>query len=892
MSGQSPRDMNVADRFNQALRRESKKPKSQASQVRCPACDQVFPPSSKATAFKKHYLDEHAQLLDPTSTAAESSRILANLWDAAARNRSTERDVIKEDVPLRPARPARPSRTTSAAATTATSPLRDDRASTSPVPSMKREGSRSVSPPKRTRSSRPVPAAEESESPDVFDRGPYQKNSTATPLPRPYDKSNVASQPRQRPSSGSAAKAHRQTHTLPSRSQPPPPTAVNENGGKILKQPETRPISQEQLVAEVKGIYAGLVMVENKCIEVDTNQSNQPATTTKLNNDQWQALIALHRTLLHEHHDFFLASQHPSASAALRRLAAKYAMPARMWRHGIHSFLELLRHRLPASLDHMLTFIYMAYSMMALLYETVPAFEDTWIECLGDLGRYRMAIEDDDIRDREVWTAVSRHWYSRASDKSPRTGRLYHHLAILARPNALQQLSNYAKSLCVEIPFVSARESIMTLFEPLMSKTRTPQQNRLSSTELNFVKAHGILFSGKQLEDLDSTMKEFFDELDDHINVSTRSWLAPAYHMPIANICGVTGYGDKSNPISIALKAFIRSPPEDQSSNDTSSTTTGPKTGPSSKTGNPVATTTTGTSKPTATPQQFYGSLRLFLCTYDIVCRRFGDQNILPYLHVTLAFIYHLTFLPDTLAAYFAPVFPWKLTKDVLNTLLGPSSSSRSEAAPKTETKKPKTEETKGSKKTAGADGTPDGEETKDVHYVSEEVLEACLEGKYFLGDEQRVRDSDNSSTEEAGKEKKVASAPKQEKGDDEKTAKDDLSGEAATQSRRTRNPLPDDYAMRGFPWVEKYFPNDWFTLDERDDDKYFEVPSMLQERRERIVWLGCRIAEFEGGRYLQFDRATKRFAVHPDYDADLDMRKQSLKSVRYEGPPDAGAVA
>ncbi|KAF5642769.1 uncharacterized protein FTJAE_3485 [Fusarium tjaetaba] len=26
--------------------------------------------------------------------------------------------------------------------------------------------------------------------------------------------------------------------------------------------------------------------------------------------------------------------------------------------------------------------------------------EDTWIECLGDLGKYRMAIEDDDIRDR------------------------------------------------------------------------------------------------------------------------------------------------------------------------------------------------------------------------------------------------------------------------------------------------------------------------------------------------------------------------------------------------------------------------------------------------------------------------------------------------------------
>jgi hypothetical protein len=48
-------------------------------------------------------------------------------------------------------------------------------------------------------------------------------------------------------------------------------------------------------------------------------------------------------------------------------------MPARMWRHGIHSFLEPLRHRLPASLDHMLAFIYFAYTMIALVYETVPA---------------------------------------------------------------------------------------------------------------------------------------------------------------------------------------------------------------------------------------------------------------------------------------------------------------------------------------------------------------------------------------------------------------------------------------------------------------------------------------------------------------------------------------
>ena len=164
------------------------------------------------------------------------------------------------------------------------------------------------------------------------------------------------------------------------------PTSLN-----LSLQPETRPISHEQLVVEVKGIYAGLVMVEAKCIDVDKKQSSAAqeknvSQRSVLRDEQCRALVFLHKTLLHEHHDFFLASQHPSASAALSKLAARYSMPARMWRHGIHSFLEVLRHRLPDSLDHMLAFLYIAYSMMALLYKAVPTVENTWIECLGDLS--------------------------------------------------------------------------------------------------------------------------------------------------------------------------------------------------------------------------------------------------------------------------------------------------------------------------------------------------------------------------------------------------------------------------------------------------------------------------------------------------------------------------
>ncbi|UNI16681.1 hypothetical protein JDV02_003095 [Purpureocillium takamizusanense] len=399
---------------------------------------------------------------------------------------------------------------------------------------------------------------------------------------------------------------------------------------EMIRQPETRPISPEQLVAEVKGIYAGLVMIESKCIEYDSTQE-----TKQLSEEQYQALIALHRSVLHEHHDFFLASQHPFASEALRRLASKYAMPARMWRHGIHTFLELLRHKLPDALEHILTFIYIAYSMMALLYETVPAFEDTWIECLGDLGRYRMAIEDDDIRDRETWTGVSRYWYSKASDKSSTTGRLYHHLAILARPNALQQLYFYTKSLCVPVPFPSTRESVMTLFDPLLNGS--PQ--RLNAVDAAFVRVHGILFSGKVKEQLEGSMDEFLSLLDDSIH---SNWLEVGYYMGISLCCLLLGFGTDS---SVLMQALTRQ--QDNEEEDDESVT----------------------EPDSDLDENFEQALPFAVAIYEIVLRRWGDKNTLSFIHTTLVFMLRMSQLPAAMS-HLEDRYPWKLTSLMLNYLL------------------------------------------------------------------------------------------------------------------------------------------------------------------------------------------------------------------------------
>lgn len=582
---------------------------------------------------------------------------------------------------------------------------------------------------------------------DSFDRGP--KNSSGRQL---WTDDDGTKTPKGRSVPAASSSVARQPPSNKASRQPQPSSHVNEAEPAIqmMRQPETRPISQDQLVAEVKGIYAGLVMVETKCIEVDNAQSSN-TDANKLNNEQWQALIALHRTLLHEHHDFFLASQHPSASVPLRGLASKYAMPARMWRHGIHSFLELLRHRLPASLEHMLTFLYLAYSMMALLYETVPAFEDTWIECLGDLGRYRMAIEDDDIKDREVWTGVSQHWYSKASNKSPNTGRLYHHLAILARPNALQQLYYYAKSLCVPIPFLSARESVMTLFDPILDS----DPRHLSEVDTNFVRVHAILFSGKGDEDkLKDSMERFLTILDSKIAGLTKKWLEAGYFMGIATCCSLLGYGNESN---VLMKAISQRPDETD--------------------------VTMGNSVLEVPPSEsFKKALEFAVKTYEIVVLRWGDTNTLPFVHTMMVLIHKLAQYPAAMS-YLEQVFPWKLTMVMLN------------------------------------------------YHLTSCDFEPRMDGDF------------------PGPEKDEAPRP-----------------------------LPEDYAMRGLIYVDDYYPKLWFVNEKIDEDeKYFELASMVDQRKERILYLGYKIAA--QGTWLKFDADSRQFSVADKYDEDFGIVSRSAEA-------------
>lgn len=423
-------------------------------------------------------------------------------------------------------------------------------------------------------------------------------------------------------------------------------------------------------------------MVEKKCIEIVSQQAQNP---TKLSKEQWQALIALHRTLLNEHHDFFSASHHPVTEGhELRELAARYTMPARMWRHGIHAFLELLRHRLPESLEHMLSFVYLSYSMMALLMETVPDFRETWIECLGDLARYRMAIEEADLRDREIWSNTARTWYDEAADLSPNTGRIQHHLAVLARPNIVQQLFLYSKALVAAIPFKNAGESILLLFNPLLDQT-SASTSRYQPAEFSFVCAGAILFRRRSVVEYEMYKKQFASHLEGHLARSGSRFKVQGPEYAGALFAMIMDFGNAENTLWSMVsehqqamkhkycersgsdfdrlpKDFVVQDPDiiDSIKAEYWNGTIMDRHVPSPALPSEKSFTTSDEISAYVGPMLFH--------TISDVASHIGNKNVVPFMHMVLAYLLALTWVPSA-SVYIEKCIPWDHVVQFLNTV-------------------------------------------------------------------------------------------------------------------------------------------------------------------------------------------------------------------------------
>ena len=87
----------------------------------------------------------------------------------------------------------------------------------------------------------------------------------------------------------------------------------------------------------------------------------------------------------------------PSVPASLRQIPIKYNIIVRLWTFAFHRLLESLRRASFSSfvaLELLQDFIYYAYTFYTALLEkhSLDSFKNGWLEALGDLARYRMAV--------------------------------------------------------------------------------------------------------------------------------------------------------------------------------------------------------------------------------------------------------------------------------------------------------------------------------------------------------------------------------------------------------------------------------------------------------------------------------------------------------------------
>ncbi|SPO03788.1 uncharacterized protein DNG_06471 [Cephalotrichum gorgonifer] len=511
--------------------------------------------------------------------------------------------------------------------------------------------------------------------------------------------------------------------SAPEELRPPSESSSPSTAWAMEKQPDTKPVTPNQLKVEIKEIYSAAVKVEALCTEriayynsgnVNANgngNDGQAGAVPSISDEEWHKLVGLHKATLHEFVDFFLAAQHPaiSDSRAFRGICLKYNMLQRLWQR-VQDLLDLMRRRLPASKEYMTGFVSLSFSLFTVLYEHASHFAPIWSECLGDVARFGMAVEAGCPEERAVWVGASRTWYLRTVDLDPGVGRLHHHCAILARPEPVGQLFHFTKSLCAAKPFAGARESIATLFEPVFAGQMA---GRCRELDVAVAKVHGMVMRDHDDEAFGQAVDYYKSRLGESIAKDRLYCGSIGYCMAVANTASLLSYCSESNPIAQAL-------------------------GVEHEQITPFGFEATAISANRA----FDRAIAINLVTLKTMLRHDDTSPLLPYLHVWLAFLYSLSQLPaDGVPRRIFTAWPWKLLTLALD--------SASQAPP-----------------CALESGEP----------------EFSLWEKGGL-------------------------------------------------------PLPEDYAMRGLVWADRYLPDGWFAGDTRDyDERVVEMEWMRRERGRRLT--------------------------------------------------------
>ncbi|EXJ95093.1 hypothetical protein A1O1_00212 [Capronia coronata CBS 617.96] len=254
-------------------------------------------------------------------------------------------------------------------------------------------------------------------------------------------------------------------------------------------------------------------------------------------------------------------------------------------------------------------------------------------------------------------------WYNRAADRSPTTERIQHHLAVLARPNIVRQQFHYSKALTSGIPFVNARNSIMLLFSPFLEKSELAIQ-KYPRFENSFVTAGGVLFTRGWIHEYCVHATQYISELDSHISRTGSNWKVQGWEIALTLVAWLFDFGTDENFLWEAFRThrdkILGSNSEKQADSLTDI----------QPVGNPQvvedihralwsgrSTDMTGSRQALAPTSDRPGAkfssahkvtayvLPVWSTSISIRAGKVGDRNILPFIHLTLAFLWSSSFV-------------------------------------------------------------------------------------------------------------------------------------------------------------------------------------------------------------------------------------------------------
>ncbi|KAK7023722.1 PINc domain-containing protein [Favolaschia claudopus] len=161
---------------------------------------------------------------------------------------------------------------------------------------------------------------------------------------------------------------------------------------------------------QLKKLYRAITDLETKVKQEDSDETEDAGRVLLKTKDaqdddaerdkereKWKRQIEDHKELAEIIHNLLEISLAPSVPASLRNIPTKYNIITRLWTFAFHKLLESLRRASftsPLALEHLQDFIYYAYTFYTGLLEepSLDPFKSGWLEALGDLARYKMAV--------------------------------------------------------------------------------------------------------------------------------------------------------------------------------------------------------------------------------------------------------------------------------------------------------------------------------------------------------------------------------------------------------------------------------------------------------------------------------------------------------------------